>query len=53
MLKVSFSTGIEDVQNIANPLDKVQAGLISNGDAPVPLKSVHVRAQLQDLASQV
>ena len=41
------------IQNIANPLDKVEAGLVSNGDAPVPLKSVHVRAQLQDLASQV
>ena len=48
-----FSTGIEDVKNITNPLEKVQAGLVSNSDAPVPLKSVHVRGQLQDLASQV
>ena len=44
---------IGDVQNIENPLNKVQAGLVSKSDAPVPLKCVHVRAQLQDLASQV
>ncbi len=41
-----------DVQNIANPLDKVKAGLQAEG-ADVPLESVAVRAQLIDLAGRV
>ncbi|XP_078585828.1 protein mono-ADP-ribosyltransferase PARP4-like [Branchiostoma floridae x Branchiostoma japonicum] len=46
---------LEDVQNIADPLDKVKGGLISKHgeETPVPLKSVHVRAKLLDLAAQV
>ncbi|XP_035659528.1 protein mono-ADP-ribosyltransferase PARP4-like [Branchiostoma floridae] len=46
---------LEDVQNIADPLDKVTGGLISKHgeETPVPLKSVHVRAKLLDLAAQV
>ncbi len=41
-----------DVQNIPNPLDKVKAGLQAEG-ADVPLQSVHIRAQLLDLAARV
>ena len=37
---------------MANPLDKVKAGLQAEG-ADVPLQSVHVRAQLIDLAAKV
>ena len=37
---------------MANPLDKVKAGLQAEG-AEVPLQSVHVRAQLIDLAAKV
>ncbi|XP_078664712.1 uncharacterized protein LOC144907477 isoform X2 [Branchiostoma floridae x Branchiostoma belcheri] len=46
---------LEDVQNIADPLDKVKGGLISKSgeETPIPLKSVHVRAKLLDLAAQV
>lgn len=43
---------LTDVQSIANPLDKVEAGLQAGGK-PVPLQSVHVRAKLMDLAAQV
>lgn len=40
------------MKNIADPLDKVKAGLQADG-ADVPLQSVHVRAQLIDLAGRV
>ncbi|XP_064404134.1 protein mono-ADP-ribosyltransferase PARP4-like isoform X3 [Halichondria panicea] len=41
-----------DVKDIANPLDKVKAGLQAEG-VDVPLESVAVRAQLIDLAARV
>ena len=44
---------ISDVKNVESSLDKVKAGLQSDSDAPVPLKSVHIRAKLLDLAAQV
>ena len=44
---------ISDVKNVENPLSKVKAGLQSDSEAPVPLKSVHIRAKLLDLAAQV
>ena len=43
---------LTDVQNISNPLDKVKAGLQAE-EADVPLQSVHIRAQLLDLAARV
>lgn len=50
---VSLDVTLDDVSNITNPMDKVVAGLQSNGDVQIPLKSVHVRAKLQDLTSEV
>ena len=47
---------IGDVQGVANPMDKVVPGLqVVGGDkgAGVPLKSVHIRAKLMDLSSEV
>ncbi|XP_057306534.1 protein mono-ADP-ribosyltransferase PARP4-like isoform X3 [Hydractinia symbiolongicarpus] len=44
---------LDDVQNVENPLNKVAAGLQSTGDSKIPLTAVHVRAKLQDLASEV
>ena len=44
---------MKDVSNVSDPLLKVQAGLQGNDTAPVPLKAVHVRAKLLDLAAQV
>ncbi len=46
-------TDLCDVQDIDDPLSKVKAGLVSNGDQPVPLKDVHVRAKLLDLSAKV
>ena len=46
-------TDIEDVADVKNPLDDVTAGLLTSGDQCVPLKSVHVRAKLLDLAASV
>ena len=43
---------ISDIQDVLDPMEKVAAGLVSNSEAPVPLKSVHVRANLLDLAAQ-
>ena len=47
-----FSVSLSDVRNIANPLNKVEAGLKVEG-ADVPLQAVHIRAQLIDLAAKV
>ena len=44
---------LEDVENISDPLQSVKPGLVSNTDVCLPLKSVHVRAKLVDLAAQV
>ena len=43
---------MEDVSNVADPLIKVDAGLLVDG-VSVPLKAVHIRAKLLDLASEV
>ena len=43
---------LSDVRDIANPLNKVEAGLKVEG-ADVPLQAVHIRAQLIDLAAKV
>ena len=51
-LSLLLAVELNDVQSVANPLDKVEAGLQAGGKA-VPLQSVHVRAQLMDLAAQV
>ncbi len=48
-----FFPDLNDVQSITDPLSKVQAGLQSQSDQPVPLKAVHVRAKLLDLAAEV
>ena len=48
ILPVSLS----DVKGVADPLSKVEAGLKVEG-AKVPLQSVHIRAQLIDLAAKV
>ena len=34
-------------------MDKVVAGLQTDGEEQIPLKSVHIRARLQDLTSEV
>jgi len=44
---------LADVENIADPLQSVKPGLVSSSDVCLPLKSVHVRAKLVDLAAQV
>jgi len=45
--------GLEDVKDVVDPQSTVTAGLVSASDTSVPLTSVHVRAQLVDLAAQV
>ena len=50
---MSLDIELNDVENVADPKDKVVAGLQSNGDQKIPLKAVHVRAKLQDLTSEV
>jgi len=44
---------LEDVDNIADVSQSLQPGLVSDTDFCLPLKSVHVRAKLVDLAAQV
>ncbi|XP_032219397.2 protein mono-ADP-ribosyltransferase PARP4 isoform X2 [Nematostella vectensis] len=44
---------LSDVMSIPDPLLKVEAGLKGTADKPVPLKAVHIRAKLLDLAAQV
>lgn len=48
----THSVSLTDVKDIASPLVKVEAGLQAGG-MDVPLQSVHVRAQLVDLAARV
>ena len=43
---------LADIKDITDPLDKVEVGLKAEG-ADVSLESVHVRAQLVDLAGRV
>ncbi|XP_022100686.1 poly [ADP-ribose] polymerase 4-like isoform X2 [Acanthaster planci] len=49
----SSAIDLSDVQSIEDPLNKVQPGLLSSSDQPIPLKAVHARAKLLDLAAQV
>ncbi|RUS77622.1 hypothetical protein EGW08_014622, partial [Elysia chlorotica] len=44
---------LHDVLDVANPMDKVKAGLLGSGDQEVELKGVHIRAKLLDLAAEV
>ena len=44
---------LDDVSDVDNPLETVTCGLQSTGDVQIPLKSVHIRATLKDLASEV
>ena len=46
------AVSLKDVKDVTDPLSKVEAGLQASG-ADVPLQSVHVRAQLLDLAAKV
>ncbi|XP_071800756.1 protein mono-ADP-ribosyltransferase PARP4-like isoform X2 [Asterias amurensis] len=50
---LSTPIDLSDVQSVENPLTKIKPGLLSNADQPIPLKAVHVRARLLDLAAQV
>ena len=47
------SVDLSDVMSVVDPLTKVEAGLKGTGDKPIPLRSVHIRAKLLDLAAQV
>ncbi|XP_065065834.1 protein mono-ADP-ribosyltransferase PARP4-like isoform X2 [Rhopilema esculentum] len=49
----SSEISLEDVEAVPDPLEKVVPGLQTDGETPVPLKSVHVRAKLVDLAAEV
>jgi len=59
VLKVNFLSfccldiELGDVVDVKNPIDKVVAGLQTDGDKQIPLKAVHIRAKLQDLTSEV
>jgi len=55
MMSVIFiiSVMLEDVENVSDPMQDVKLGLVSNSDICLPLKAVHVRAKLLDLAAQV
>ena len=48
-----FHPDISDVKSVADPMSKVKAGLRGDGDTGVPLRSVHIRGHLVDLAAQV
>ncbi|XP_019851276.1 PREDICTED: uncharacterized protein LOC100633591 isoform X2 [Amphimedon queenslandica] len=49
---VTDGVSLSDVKNVTDPLSKVEAGLKVDGGV-VPLKAVHVKAQLIDLAAKV
>ncbi|XP_074640441.1 protein mono-ADP-ribosyltransferase PARP4-like isoform X3 [Tubulanus polymorphus] len=40
-------------ENAADPLENVKVGLVSDNDTPVPLKSIHIRGKIVDLAAEV
>ena len=46
------AVSLRDVKDVKDPLSKVEAGLQASG-ADVPLQSVHISAQLLDLAAKV
>ena len=49
---IFLPVSLSDVKGVADPLNKVEAGLKVEG-AKVPLQFVHIRAQLIDLAAKV
>ena len=51
-LPPSLPVSLHDVQDVTDPLSKVEPGLQASG-ADVPLQCVHIRAQLIDLAAKV
>lgn len=44
---------LEDVEDVADPLEAVVAGLQTSNEVQIPLRSVHVKAKLVDLAAEV
>ena len=50
---IESDISLDDVLEVADPLDKVVAGLQTSADVQIPLQSVHVRAKLVDLAAEV
>lgn len=46
-------TDISDVQDVLNPLSKIEAGLIAGDGKSVSLSQVHIAAHLVDLAAEV
>uniref|UniRef100_A0A3B5AK68 Poly [ADP-ribose] polymerase n=1 Tax=Stegastes partitus TaxID=144197 RepID=A0A3B5AK68_9TELE len=44
---------VDGVENVANPLDGVKAGLLDSSGQQLPLQAVHVKCKLMDLLSQV
>ncbi|KAL5017637.1 hypothetical protein ScPMuIL_007226 [Solemya velum] len=44
---------ISSLKDLPDPLKKLKSGLIGSRNEPVPLKSVHIRAKMLDLVSQV
>ena len=50
---VYYFSDLTDVKDVLDPLSKVTAGLVSQGDDPVPLQAVHIRAKLLDLSAKV
>ncbi|XP_071133573.1 uncharacterized protein [Mytilus edulis] len=51
--EVEDKIDLKDVSEIKNPMAKVEPGLVSTSGESCVLKSVHIRAQLMDLASKV
>ena len=49
-MHIFIAVSLNDVKDIEDPLNKVEAGLVG-GD--IPLQSVHIKAKLLDLAAQV
>jgi len=50
---LSYISDITDIRDVASPLSKVDVGLCADGNKKIPLKSVHIRARLVDLAAEV
>ena len=52
VFSLSFTVNLNDVLDISDPMKKVKPGLQASG-GDVPLKSVHIKARLLDLAAKV
>lgn len=50
---VDTDVSLEDVKEVLDPIEKVVPGLQTNGDVQIPLKSVHIRGKLVDLAAEI